>query len=531
MRDTKVLDCTLRDGGYYNNWDFAEEVLHDYLTAVTRAKIDLIELGLRSFPSETFKGAHAFTSEPFINDLDLPLGPMYGVMIDAKTIISHELEHTQALALLFKSKVDSKLDFVRVAAHYHELHDAIDICKHLKKLGYFVGLNLMQSVGKPTDIIENASKLADESKSIDVLYFADSLGNMEHTEAERIITAIKEYWPGEIGLHAHDNTSRALSNTLYAQSLGVSYLDATITGMGRGAGNTKSEFLLLELERQQNSKYNSSALHEVVLKHFEPMQRECGWGTNLLYYIGATKNVHPTYIQQLYSDKRFDTPERAAAIGYLGSIESSSYDGENIEKALNISQSKFTGIDLTGDDITEIFSGRQVLIIGPGQSTTRYKKAITQYIQEKDPIVISININNSIPEKLINFYTATHNIKFLTDKEKYSAIANKLIAPKSRFSENDISPRINYELSITNSWTASRTNCKTPFELTIAYTLSVCAAGNAKNIDLVGFDGYAHLDERNIESQQTFDHFKSILNIRCLTPTSYNIQTGTIYAI
>ncbi|MCC6076903.1 aldolase catalytic domain-containing protein [Pseudomonas sp. GCM10022188] len=531
MKNLKVLDCTLRDGGYYNNWDFDEQLVAEYLHAAAKAEIDMIELGLRNFDSTTFKGANAFTSERYINHLKLPNGPLYGVMVDAKTLISSPYDIREGVDRLFVPKSESRLDFVRIAAHYHEIESAIHICRELKEYGYFVGLNLMQSVGKTDNEIIAASAKAYESEVIDVLYFADSLGNMDAQEQERIIQAIRQNWDDDIGLHAHDNTSQALSNTLGALDLGVTYIDATMTGMGRGAGNTKTEILLLELCRKHGSNYKPEQLHELILKHFEPMQRKYGWGTSLLYHIGASFNIHPTYIQQLYSDSRFGASERAAAIQYLGRIESSSYDGENLEKALNISKAKPRTQATRGHSVAGIFDNREVLIIGAGESTAKHQKAIKDYILEKKPVVIAININNQIPPELVDYYTATHNIKFLTDREKYKNFESRLIAPHSRFEENDISPAINYEVDTGHSWIVNDSYCIIPYELTLAYTLALCEVGKAEKISLVGFDGYPHLDTRNKESQETLDHFKTKIKITCLTPTNYNIATGSIYAI
>lgn len=531
MKNLKVLDCTLRDGGYYNDWDFSEQLVAEYLHAAAEAGIDMIELGLRNFDSKIFKGANAFTSERYINHLELPAGPLYGVMVDAKTLISSPYEIHEGVQRLFVPKSESQLSFVRVAAHYHEIDGTIDICRKLKEYGYFVGLNLMQSVGKTDSAIFAASAKAYNSEAVDVLYFADSLGNMDAQEQERIVKAIRQGWPEDIGLHAHDNTSQALSNTLSAIDLGVSYIDATMTGMGRGAGNTKTEILLLELCRRYAANYRPDQLHELILKHFEPMQRECGWGTSLLYHIGASFNIHPTYIQQLYSDSRFGASERAAAIGYLGGIESSSYDGENLEKALNISKVKPCSQVATGESVAGIFDNREVLVIGAGESVVKHLKAVKDYISEKKPVVIAINVNSLVPTDLVDYYTATHNIKFLTDQEKYKNIERKLIAPRSRFEENGISPAINYEVDTGEDWTVENSFCTVPYELTLAYTLSLCEAGQARKISLVGFDGYPHLDPRNRESQETLDHFKTKNKITCLTPTSYNIPTGSIYAI
>jgi 4-hydroxy 2-oxovalerate aldolase len=117
----KVLDCTLRDGGYYNNWDFPSDVVQAYLKAVAEAKIDYVELGLRDFPKDDFLGAYAYTTEAYLNAIELPLGPVYGVMVNAKTILSSSLTIIEAIDLLFVSASASKISLVRIAAHFSEV--------------------------------------------------------------------------------------------------------------------------------------------------------------------------------------------------------------------------------------------------------------------------------------------------------------------------------------------------------------------------------------------------------------------------
>ena len=118
----KLLDCTLRDGGYYNNWDFSLKIANDYLEALGNTDIDYIELGLRQFNKDSqYLGPFAFTPEVLINSLNLPSSKKYGVMVDAKTILNSELNIEAAIESLFVPKDQSKLSIVRIASHPHEL--------------------------------------------------------------------------------------------------------------------------------------------------------------------------------------------------------------------------------------------------------------------------------------------------------------------------------------------------------------------------------------------------------------------------
>ena len=115
----KILDCTLRDGGYYNNWDFSPEVVQAYIHAMVAAKIDYVELGLRNFAQPGFLGAFAYTSEDFLNRLELPEGPTYGVMIDAKTILNADQSIEEAIDSLFvdcaKSEVKKNKQLIKLS--------------------------------------------------------------------------------------------------------------------------------------------------------------------------------------------------------------------------------------------------------------------------------------------------------------------------------------------------------------------------------------------------------------------------------
>ena len=261
---------------------------------------------MRDFAKQGFLGAFAYTTEEFIDTLKLPVGPTYGVMVDAKTILESGMSVEEAISKLFVPAVQSDLGLVRVAAHFSEVELSEPIVAYLKKLGYIVGFNLMQAGGKDDDVIaDKASEIA-AWKDLDVLYFADSLGNMDGAEVQRVVKALRRNWNGPLGIHTHNNMGKGLDNTLTAIEAGVTWLDATVTGMGRGAGNTQTECLLACLDTGE-SKYKPKLIYELVIRHFEVMQKEYGWGSNLLYFLGAQSNVHPTYIQNLLSNTHYGT--------------------------------------------------------------------------------------------------------------------------------------------------------------------------------------------------------------------------------
>ena len=533
----KILDCTLRDGGYYNNWDFSKQIVDAYLKAVSEAKIDYVELGLRNFPKNEFLGAFAYTTEEYLNSLELPVGPTYGVMVDAKTILTSEKGVTKAVDDLFVPASQSKIKLVRIAAHFGEVEETAPIVMQLKSLGYIVGLNLMQAGGKSSSIISQKASTASEWNLLDVLYFADSLGDMDNEEVERITLAIREEWKGPIGIHTHNNMGKGLDNSITANKAGVTWLDSTITGMGRGAGNTQTESLLAVLD-QKGSSYNSKPIYELVIRHFESMQKKYGWGSNLLYFLGAQNDVHPTYIQNLLSNTHYGTEEVVGAIDYLSNLDgTTSYNGTVLSSALsfNTSENKVTG----STKINSIFNDQEVLIVSNGPSVQQYKDVIELYIRNRKPIVISINISNFISPELIDYYVISHNSKFLSDADKYQNLNKPLILPTHRFTSSELKSIsaceiIDYGVEVREGELSSnKTYASIPFDITMAYALAALLESKPKLIGAVGFDGYDKNDPRQLEMISILALYSKVdtsCEIESLTPTNYPMINGSIYA-
>ena len=196
----KVLDCTFRDGGYYTDWQFNKDLVEKYLHVMKSLKVDYVELGLRQFPSSNFLGPFAYTSDTFLNELNLPKGIKYGVMINSSSIINKKTSSKVLINQLFSKKINSPISLVRVASHPHEIVKSKEIVLSLDRLGYEVGLNLMQvSTITEESLLEIISEISLWKVKPSVIYFADSLGSMSPTETTKILNAIKKIWNGDIG--------------------------------------------------------------------------------------------------------------------------------------------------------------------------------------------------------------------------------------------------------------------------------------------------------------------------------------------
>ena len=323
-----VLDCTLRDGGYHNNWNFNMDVANLYLKVMEKSKINAIEVGFRSSRENIGESTFLKVTDEIIEDfLYIPKVEYFGVMINTKEMNSNHIKN------LFRYSDRSPINLVRAATHFKDIDLAESICKDLKNLGYIVCCNLMQAADKSFDEIREASKKIESWNSVDVLYLADSLGGMNHDDINYSYKAIRSEWNGLTGFHGHNNKSQALNNSLEAVDIGVDWIDSTILGMGRGPGNTETEYLLGELNKRGFGEFYLDGVYRLSLGDFFRLKENFEWGPSLLYYLASEYNIHPIYIQNLISES-YDRDSILNIIYYLKNRNSNSFNNKLLEEAL-----------------------------------------------------------------------------------------------------------------------------------------------------------------------------------------------------
>ena len=337
MNNTILLDCTLRDGGYYNNWNFSQELIQDYLDAMVSIKADYIEIGFRFIKNNDFKGACAFSTDSYISSLDIPhsLKNKIGIMVNGGDILSQgnsESNICKLLENLFAPKIESPVSLVRIACHIDEFESCLPAVTWLKKQGYKVGFNLMQIHSVNNIKIAELLKLAN-AYPIDVLYFADSMGCLDPREISAIVGIFKKNWNGDIGIHAHDSMGKAVNNSMQALSDGVNWVDSTVTGMGRGPGNAQTEYISIEMDRYRKYNTDKTKLFKLISNHFKPLKEKFGWGLNPYYFLAGEYNIHPTYIQEMISDNRYNDEDIVSVIDYLKEQGANKFYPDRLEAA------------------------------------------------------------------------------------------------------------------------------------------------------------------------------------------------------
>ncbi|MBQ7794740.1 MAG: aldolase catalytic domain-containing protein [Clostridia bacterium] len=296
------MDVTIRDGGLCNNFGFTDEFVSELYKTNVKSGVDYMEFGYKASKNmfnEKDYGKWKFCNEDDLraivgdNDTSMKIAVMADVgRCDYKTD--------------FLPKSESVIDMVRVACYVHQMSAAVEMIEHFNSLGYETTCNIMAVSQVSSEQILQALEMLSKS-SVDVIYLVDSFGSLYPENACELAQKYVEVAAqnGKIaGFHAHNNQNLAFANTIETMSYGVSYLDASIQGMGRGAGNCAMELLLGFLK---NPKYNVYNLLEFIEKHMLPLKEQgVKWGYDVPYMLTGLFNRHPRSAIEFTSENRKD---------------------------------------------------------------------------------------------------------------------------------------------------------------------------------------------------------------------------------
>lgn len=295
--EVKILDCTIRDGGLVNNWDFSVEFVRDLYKGLNEAGVDYMEIGYKNSP-KLLKGADSgpwrFLDEAFLKEVipekgDTKLSALVDIgRVDENDILPRE---------------DSLLDLIRVACYIKDVDKGLELVQKFHNKGYETTLNIMALSNVLDNELEAAFKKVALSP-VDVVYVVDSYGSMDAHAINHLVDKFQQLLPGKtLGVHTHNNMQLAFSNTLAAVDKGVVFLDSSVYGMGRAAGNCPTELLVSHLK---NARYELRPVLDVIEKHMIPMREVWEWGYIIPYMITGTLNEHPRVAMALRNSENKD---------------------------------------------------------------------------------------------------------------------------------------------------------------------------------------------------------------------------------
>lgn len=504
----KILDCTLRDGGYYTNWDFDDKIVDSYIRAMNVLPIDYLEIGYRNTPSAEYMGKLGYCPVSVLSKIKKNCNKKIGIMLNEK---STRPEHLNILVYPIRNLID----IIRIAVDPKNFKRAVVLAEEIKKLGLEVGFNVMymSKWNEYEGFFDNLDML---NGVVDIFCMVDSFGGIMPEEVRKITQKVKSKVACKIGFHGHNNLQMGLINTLTALRVGCDIVDATVLGMGRGAGNLNMELLLTVLNKE-GLDVNFNALSDVV-STFQPLSNKYQWGTNLPYMLSGANSIPQKEVMDWVCNR--------------------AYSFNSIVRALDNKKNNMA--DNARYPVWAPQPVSQVLIVGGGPSVVEHKNAIREFLI-KNPTVTLI------------FSTARHAALFtdLDNDKIYCLVGNEarrmeLNVDRTKFNGTVVLPPYPRKLGTDVPEYAHEHTFELP-EITFTNSyLDSCTTTSLKaSIELkpkqtfiVGYDGYRGvvLSEKEMEltteNRILFDAYNQFMHqpLISLTPTLYkSLHIKSIY--
>lgn len=472
----KVLDCTLRDGGYVNGWKFGQKNIKIILKALIDSDIDFIECGFIADKPEYQSGSTKFNTIEQLNKyLPKKSDKNFAAMINYGAYDIANLHDYCGWGV----------NTIRVAFHKKNLSAALEFCKGIKGKGYKVFVQPMLSSAYSDTEFLYLIKICNECV-FDAVYVVDSFGSMNKEEVLHYYKMLERGLDNRIyvGFHGHNNMQLAFSNAIciLENANREVIIDSSIHGMGRGAGNANTEILIEYINSQYAGHYNLHPVLEANDKVLESIYKFMPWGYSLPNYISAKHNCHPNYAAYLADKNNLSIDDINAIFDMLDNDKKVEFDREYIE---DIYLSYLESKESTVDDFAKVKAlllGKKVIMVCPGKSSITNAQKVKELI-DNDSVVISVNFRYECVEPNYIFVGNIRRFDELDDK-----FYGKVIAT-SNIPNNNVFAKVSYS-SLLNDIDYVKDNTG----LILLKLLSKC---EVKEVYIFGMDGYVEDSTQN----------------------------------
>jgi 4-hydroxy 2-oxovalerate aldolase len=535
----KILDCTLRDGGYYNRWDFDPEQAKNMVHALNKAGVDLIEIGYKSpFTANQYYGLFKYCREEHLTFLSKSDQAKYAFMIDIKEFMSQDKIDEDLLDQHIVQAETSVFSWVRLATHYATVDVIPDFVQYFRKKGYQVGFNLMGGSLLGHEQILHGLRIAEKS-DVDVFYLADSFGSFYPEDIRRLVRFIKMHYSGAIGIHTHDNQGMAYANTLAAIEEGVTFVDGTITGMGRGAGNLLLEqFLIGYAHKSGETKYNGNALLGMIESYIQPLKNQYQWGFSPTYMFSGLNNIHPTYCQNLLESGRYTVEEVSNALARIPQNNRAKYSAAVLENAVQqVLKQETSENPLAGSRLfdLQVLNANTVIIVAKGKEAKSHIGNLLSFAKNRHLPVLECNLTGYLPHDAQRLLVILNQVRLGAWKDEAMGYPNTTLV--SGFALNGFDHPSGYQYPfIIGEFSVKEDILSIPDYDAGFYALALALKAGAKRLLLAGFDGF-----EDTAVNQSKEYYMSQIattakamgtEILHVTPTRYKVFTqSSLYAL
>lgn len=477
MKKVKLLDCTMRDGGYVNDWEYGHSTMMSIYKRLDESGVDYIEIGFlddrreydpnRSIQPNTecynkiYSGVHKKNAIPV-------------AMIDYGTCDISNIADAK----------DSFIEGIRIIFKKEKIDQALPFCKAIKDKGYklfiqaisitaYSDLEMLEYIQKINQVHPYAFSIVDTYGLLDNRKMAHYFDLLDNNLLPDII----------IGYHDHNNFQLAFSNTMKFMELKTKRTivgDASVYGMGKSAGNCPIELLAMYMNDSFGKNYDINQYLEIFDTDLSQIYQKHYWGYKYNFYISAMQNCHPNYVEFLLNKKTLTITDVNTILSGIPNDIKLLYNKEYIENAYTEYQSK--AIDDKNDlnELGKEFIDRSILLLGPGSSVSKESSKINEFIRQNNPIVVSVNFN---PDEFSSDFI------FLSNAKRYIALLDTdLSSAKLILTSNvtDYAKKAGYVLNYSSS---IRDDIDRNDNALLLLLSNLCRIG-VRKVSLAGFDGY-----------------------------------------
>lgn len=486
MRKYSILDCTLRDGGYINNWNFGLKPALSIVQSLCNAGVEFVEVGFLSKES-------GFTD---VNS------SVYNNLSDLKIFDNVSLGNSQLVGMIAYGKFpeenippadQSSVKIIRVIFKKNQADQALAYCKKIIDKGYKVFVN-------PTHTYDYSDQelltLISKVNEISPFGFSvvDTLGILQEKQLLHMFSVIDFNLKPEIvlGFHSHNNLQLSFSNSvalINSKSDRRIVIDSSLSGMGRGAGNLCTELILKHLNDNEGFSYNLIPVYEVIDNYIKPIFEKKSWGYSLPYFLAASNVCHPNYALYLSNLGTVSFSMIDRLMKAIPFEKTRNYD-ETFISELYFNEQSGNVIDETNslEKIKELLKGRKLLLVGPGPSILLEKDKILNFIKEHNPVVVSVNFE---PNMLHSDYVFVSNEKrygqlAFADGEHLIVTSN--LTDPGKISQHSLVHGIKSPKFVFNY--SSHLNPVSKKDNAAIMLIDILVAAGINDIFMAGFDGY-----------------------------------------
>lgn len=485
MANIRLLDCTLRDGGYINDWNFGEHTIRDILTKLIESGVDYVEVG-------------------FLRDCEYtPDKSLYNNCAEIAKILPENRGRTRftAMALHNKYSIDKlepydgkTIDAIRVTFHDYDIDEGLAYIRKVKEKGYKVFVNPINIMGYSDEMILKLLQKVNELQPY-AFSIVDTFGSMMKEDLLRIYSLIEHNLSKNIviGLHLHENLALSYSLAQDFISMKASdrecVIDASMLGMGRSPGNLCMELIMDYMNKRQSGYYDVNPILDGIDDHIAQLKQIEPWGYNTAYAISAKYNLHRNYAEFLLDKGRLRAKQINQILGSIEDGKKTAFDEAYIEKLYQDFQNNAIDDTEVLKNLSKELAHRKCLILAPGSSILEEKERVQTYIEQENPIVFAANF---VPESYAADYVFCCNamrLETILGKKNLPRLvvtSNLLDMCEEETAQENLSMEevlgVNYmDLSFQEN---------KPSDNSVIMLLRLLKKLEAEQVALAGFDGY-----------------------------------------